>query len=308
MLRFGTDVQKEKWLKPLMNGSIRSAFAMTEPAVASSDATNITASARYTDDCTELVINGHKWWCSGVMDPRCSVLFVLVKGPLPKDRIPSKHEQHSIIIVPRKSKGVTIVRPLRVFGYDDAPHGHGEVTFTDVMIPSRDAFILRPGAGFEAAQSRLGGGRLHHCMRLMGVGERALELLIDRAETRVAFGRRFVALGGMVDVIAQSRIDIESCRLLVCRAADAVDSGDKEAARRWVAMAKIAVPKTVCNIIDRAIQVHGGGGLSDDFVLAQLYAQARALRIADGPDEVHSANLSKLELRLRRQRKKLARL
>ncbi len=299
LLRFGTKYQREKWLRPLLNGSIRSAFAMTEPAVASSDATNICTTATHSPDGNHFILNGRKWWTSGAMDPRCEVCFVLVKGPISADRA-SKHRQHSILLVPMNTMGVKVIRPLTVFGYDDAPHGHAEVAFENVAVPVKQSMILREGAGFEAAQSRLGGGRLHHCMRLVGVAERALEMLLDRADTRIAFGKKLLSLGSTADVIAKCRCDIECCRLLVRTAAEVVDAGNRLESRKWVGIAKITVPQLVCDVIDRAIQIHGGGGVSGDYPLAQMYAQARALRLADGPDEVHRANLAKGEMKNRR--------
>lgn len=305
LLRFGTKKQREQWLEPLLDGSIRSAFAMTEPAFASSDATNIATSLSRAPDGSHYILNGRKWWTSGAMDSRCKVLFVLARGPSANSRT-ARHEQHSILIVPMSSPGVRALRPLTVFGYDDAPHGHAEVLFVNVAVPVADSILLAEGAGFKAAQSRLGAGRLHHCMRLVGVGERALEMLIDRADSRTAFGKKLSAMGGTADVIAKCRCDVECCRLLVKTAAEAADAGNAGEVKKWVGIAKIRVPQLVCDVIDCAMQIHGGGGLSGDFPLAQMYAQARALRLADGPDEVHRARLARQEVRSRRE--KLARL
>lgn len=300
LLRFGTKNQRKRWLEPLQEGSIRSAFAMTEPAVASSDATNISTSLSRSPDGSHYIVNGRKWWTSGAMDSRCKVLFVLARGPNTNSHT-ARHEQHSIVIVPMSSLGVRVLRPLTVFGYDDAPHGHAEVVFDNVAVPVADSLVLGEGAGFKAAQSRLGGGRLHHCMRLVGVAERALEMLIDRADSRVAFGRKLTSLGGMADVIAKCRCDVECCRLLVRMAAEAADAGHAAEVKKWVGIAKIRVPPLACEVIDRAMQVHGGAGVGGDFPLAQMYAQARALRLADGPDEVHRARLARQEVRSRKE-------
>lgn len=295
LARYGTEHQKKKWLVPLLSGEIRSCFAMTEPSVASSDATNLSVSI--TRAGSSYVVNGRKWWTSGAMDPRCKLIFLIGRGPHSAQRATNKHQKHTIVLVPMSAPGVRVVRSLTVMGFDDAPHGHAEMEFQDVKVDAGEALLHREGGGFEAAQSRLGGGRLHHCMRSVGSAERALELMLSRAASRVAFGRPLQELGGAADAIAQSRCDIESARLLTQAAAMAVDSGDKRKARQMVAIAKISVPRLTCNVIDRAMQIHGGAGVSQDTVLAQMWAHARALRIADGPDEVHSANLAKGEIR-----------
>jgi acyl-CoA dehydrogenase len=289
--RYGTAEHKERWLKPLLNGEIRSAFAMTEPAVASSDATNIETEIRREGD--EYVINGRKWWTSGIGDPRCQVLILM--GKTDKNN-PDRYRQQSMVVVPRDAKGVTIHRMLPVFGYDDAPHGHGEVSFENVRIPVTDV-LLGEGRGFEIAQGRLGPGRIHHCMRTIGVAERALEKLCKRVTTRVAFGKKISEQGVTLERIAESRLMIEQARLLVLKAAYMMDTVGNKHARAEIAMIKVIAPNISCKIIDWAIQAHGGGGVSDDFGLASAYAHARTLRLADGPDEVHREQIARLELK-----------
>ncbi|MDY7538574.1 acyl-CoA dehydrogenase [Undibacterium sp. RTI2.1] len=289
--RYGTPEHQEKWLKPLLNGEIRSCFAMTEPAVASSDATNIEASI--VRDGDEYVINGRKWWSSGANDPRCKVFIFMGKSdPDNADR----HKQQSMIIVPRDTKGVTILRALPVFGYDDAPHGHGEVLFENVRVPASN-ILLGEGRGFEIAQGRLGPGRIHHCMRLIGLAERALEDMCKRSLTRVTFGKPVAEQGVTLERIANSRILIDQARLLVLNAAQMMDTVGNKAAAKEIAMIKVAAPNMACTVIDWAIQAHGGGGVSNDFGLAYSYAQARTLRLADGPDEVHRNQIGKMELK-----------
>ena len=289
--RYGTAEHKERWLKPLLNGEIRSAFAMTEPAVASSDATNIETEIRREGD--EYVINGRKWWTSGIGDPRCKVLILM--GKTDKSN-PDRYRQQSMVVVPRDAKGVTVHRMLPVFGYDDAPHGHGEVSFENVRIPVTDV-LLGEGRGFEIAQGRLGPGRIHHCMRTIGVAERALERLCKRVTTRVAFGKKISEQGVTLERIAESRMMIEQARLLVLKAAHMMDTVGNKHARAEIAMIKVIAPNISCKIIDWAIQAHGGGGVSDDFGLASAYAHARTLRLADGPDEVHREQIARLELK-----------
>ena len=290
LVRYGTPEQKKQWLEPLLEGKIRSTFCMTEPAVASSDATNIELSMRRDGD--SYVLNGRKWFSSGAHDPRCKIFIVMGKsnpdGP--------KHEQQSQILVPKDTPGVEIVRWLPVFGYDDAPHGHAEVLFKDVRVPASN-MILREGAGFEIAQGRLGPGRIHHCMRSIGVAERALELMCRRAQTRVAFGRPLAEQTVTLERIAESRIEIDQARLLVLKAAHMMDAVGNKVARQEIAMIKVAVPNMTLRVIDRAIQAFGGAGVTDDFGLAKMYAMQRTLRLADGPDEVHRNQLARLELK-----------
>jgi acyl-CoA dehydrogenase len=289
--RYGTAEHKERWLKPLLNGEIRSAFAMTEPAVASSDATNIETEIRREGD--EYVINGRKWWTSGIGDPRCQVLILM--GKTDKNN-PDRYRQQSMVVVPRDAKGVTVHRMLPVFGYDDAPHGHGEVSFENVRIPVTDV-LLGEGRGFEIAQGRLGPGRIHHCMRTIGVAERALERLCKRVTSRVAFGKKISEQGVTLERIAESRMMIEQARLLVLKAAYMMDTVGNKQARAEIAMIKVIAPNISCKVIDWAIQAHGGGGVSEDFGLASAYAHARTLRLADGPDEVHREQIARLELK-----------
>ncbi len=291
LVRYGTSEQQRRWLVPLLEGRIRSAFAMTEPQVASSDATNI--EARITRDGDEYVINGRKWWTSGIGDPRCQLLIFMGKTD-PAN--PSPYRQQSMVLVPRDARGITVVRMLTVFGYDDAPHGHGEVLFEDVRVPVEN-ILLGEGRGFEIAQGRLGPGRIHHCMRQIGVAERALESMCRRAASRVAFGKPIAEHDVTLERIAESRIEIEQARLLVLRAAYMMDTVGNRAARSDIAQIKVAVPNMALRVLDRAIQVHGGGGVSQEFWLARAWAHARTLRLADGPDEVHRRQIGRLELR-----------
>ena len=287
--RYGTDAQKERWLKPLLAGEIRSCFAMTEPDVASSDATNI--SCAIDADGDDYVINGRKWWTSGALDPRCEIAILMGKS----NSNATRHTQQSMILVPMKTKGVEIVRPLTVFGYDDAPHGHAEVVFKNVRVPKSN-MLLREGGGFEIAQGRLGPGRIHHCMRLIGLAERALTAMCLRAQTRIAFGRQLSEQGALRHEIARSRIEIDQARLLTMDAAHSMDTRGNKQSRKQIAMIKVVAPSMALGVIDRAMQVHGGGGVSQDFPLAYAWASARTLRLADGPDEVHLESIAKQEL------------
>jgi len=288
--RYGTDEHKKRWLAPLLDGKIRSCFAMTEPDVASSDATNIACSI--VRDADEYVIDGRKWWSSGGVDPRCKV-FILMGKTDPDN--PDRHKQQSMIIVPRDTPGVTVLRALTVFGYDDAPHGHAEIVFDNVRVPA-SSLLLGEGRGFEIAQGRLGPGRIHHCMRTIGMAERALELMCKRSLSRVAFGKKLAEQGVTLERIAESRILIDQARLLVLRAADMMDKVGNKAALKEIGMIKVAAPAMAGRVIDWAIQMHGAAGLSQDFPLAYDYAQVRTLRFADGPDEVHRNQIGKLEL------------
>jgi acyl-CoA dehydrogenase len=290
LVRYGTEEQKRDWLVPLLEGRIRSGFAMTEPAVASSDATNI--AARIERDGDHYVINGRKWWTSGAGDPRCRILIFMGKTD-PHNS--SAHRQQSMILVPMDTPGVQVLRQLPVFGYDDAPHGHSEIEFTDVRVPAAN-ILLGEGRGFEIAQGRLGPGRIHHCMRLIGAAERALELMCARAQQRVAFGRTLGEQGVWRERIADARIKIEQARLLVLHAAWKMDVAGNKAAQKEIAMIKVVTPVMACEVFDQAIQLFGGAGVTDDFGLGWAYAAARTLRIADGPDEVHRNHIAKLEL------------
>ena len=290
LVRSGTDAQKRRWLDPLLDGSIRSAYAMTEPGVASSDATNI--SARIERDGDHYVVNARKWWASGAGDRRCALFILMGKT----DPGAPKHRQQSMILIPADAPGVTLVRPLTVFGYDDAPHGHFEVTFEDVRVPAAH-LVLGEGRGFEIAQGRLGPGRIHHCMRLIGLAERSLEAMCARAGTRVAFGRPLAEQGVVMEAIADSRIQIEQARLLTLNAAHRMDTVGNKAARAEIAMIKVAAPAMALDVIDRAIQLHGAAGICEDFGLSAAWAHARTLRLADGPDEVHRRAVARLELR-----------
>ena len=287
--RYGDEANKARWLKPLLEGKIRSAFAMTEPDVASSDATNI--ETRIERDGDDYVINGRKWWTSGANDPRCAVFVTMGKT----DPEAARHSQQSMVLVPADTPGVQVLRHLNVFGYDDAPHGHAEMLFENVRVPVSN-ILLGEGRGFEIAQGRLGPGRIHHCMRLIGLAERALELMCKRALSRVAFGKTVAQQGVTQERIAEARCKIDMARLLTLKAAWMMDVAGNKVAKTEIAMIKVVAPSMACEVIDWAMQVHGGGGVSDDFPLAYSYAGARTLRFADGPDEVHRASIAKMEL------------
>ena len=287
--KYGSDYQKEKWLKPLLNGEIRSAFAMTEPKVASSDATNI--ESRIEKDGDYYVVNGEKWWTSGIGRPDCKVMiFMGITNPENP-----KHQRQSQILIPTDSEGIENLRMLTVYGSDHAPNGHAHLKFTNVKVP-KENLILGEGRGFEIAQGRLGPGRIHHCMRIIGIAERALDLLCERSLNRVAFGKTLADLGGNYDVIADCRIEIEMCRLMTLKAAHMMDTAGNKIAKSEIAQIKVAVPTMATKIIDKAIQIHGGAGVSQDTPLAGLYASVRFLRIGDGPDEVHRRTIARQEL------------
>jgi acyl-CoA dehydrogenase len=289
IVRYGSAEHQKSWLEPLLDGKIRSAFAMTEPEVASSDATNI--ASRIERDGDDFVINGRKWWISGAGDPRCKIYIFMGKT----DTEAPRHAQQSMILVPADTPGITVLRPLSVFGYDDAPHGHMEIDFKNVRVPASN-ILLGVGRGFEIAQGRLGPGRIHHCMRLIGLAERALELMVRRANKRVAFGRTVSEQGVTRERIAEARCMIDQARLLTLKAAWMMDVAGNKAAKAEIAMIKVVAPTMAGKIIDWAIQVHGGGGMSDDFPLAYFYAASRTLRFADGPDEVHRNAIARLEI------------
>ncbi|HXP03719.1 MAG TPA: acyl-CoA dehydrogenase family protein [Stellaceae bacterium] len=291
LVRYATPAQQEQWLKPLLAGEIRSSFAMTEPAVASSDATNIEARIE-RDGNQGYVINARKWWTSGAMDPRCKIFILMGKT----DPSAPRHQQQSMILVPRDTPGVNVVRALTVFGYDDAPHGHAEVEFKDVRVPAEN-ILLGEGRGFEIAQGRLGPGRIHHCMRMIGLAERSLEAMVARVKSRVAFGRPLADQGVIREWIADSRMEIEQARLLTLKAAHMMDTVGNKVAQAEIAMIKVIAPKMLLAVIDRAIQAHGGGGVSQDFGLAYAWARSRVMRIVDGPDEVHKRAVARVELR-----------
>jgi len=287
--RFGTDEQKSRWLQPMLAGEIRTAFAMTEPAVASSDATNIESSI--VRDGDEYVINGRKWWISGMGAEDCALMIFMGKT----DPTAAKHRQQSMVLVPRDTPGVTVLRPMTVFGYDDAPHGHMEILFENVRVPVEN-ILLGEGRGFEIAQARLGPGRIHHCMRMVGMAERALEAMCRRVKARVAFGKPLAEQGVIIERIANARIMIDQARLLTLHAAHRMDTVGNKAAKAEIAMIKVAAPSMACQVIDWAIQAHGAAGVSQDTFLAAYYAHARKIRFADGPDEVHRHQLGRIEL------------
>ena len=294
--RYGTEAQRARWLAPLLDGAIRSAYAMTEPDVASSDATNIRC--RIERDGGEYVVNGRKWWITGAGNSRCEILILMGRT----DPDAERHRQQSMILVPRDTPGVTLVRPLTAFGYDDAPVGHWEITFENVRVP-RENILLGEGRGFEIAQGRLGPGRIHHCMRVIGLAERSLEALCARAQARVAFGKPLAEQGVVMEAVASSRMEIEQARLLTLKAAHMMDTVGNKTARAEIAMIKAVAPSMAQRVIDRAIQLHGGAGVSEDFGLARAWAHSRTLRILDGPDEVHRRTVARVELRKQNERR-----
>tara|TARA_B100000676_G_scaffold79890_1_gene79700 strand:- start:597 stop:1517 length:921 start_codon:yes stop_codon:yes gene_type:complete len=301
LVRYASEENQRKWLDPLLEGEIRSAFAMTEPRVASSDATNI--ETRIERDGDEYVINGRKWWTSGIGDPRCKILIVMGKT----DPDAPTYNQQSMILVPRDTPGIKVHRMLNVMGFDDAPHGHGEVEFDNVRVPA-DNMLLGEGRGFEIAQGRLGPGRIHHCMRIVGVAERALDLMCKRAMERVTWGVTLADRGVTQERIANARIEIEMCRLLTLKAAYMMDTVGNKEARQEIAMIKVAAPNMALKIIDDAMQAHGGGAMSQEFPLSFMWSRMRALRFADGPDEVHRQQIARLELRRHNYKSKAARI
>ena len=288
--RYGSDEQKKRWLTPLLGGEIRSVFCMTEPGVASSDATNMQATAVVEGD--QVILNGRKWWSSGIGDPRCKVAIFMARTP---DEKQDRHHQHSMVLVPLDTPGVRVKRMLQVFGNYDEPHGHGEVEFQDVRLPV-SSFISGPGMGFEIAQGRLGPGRIHHCMRAIGAAERTLEMMIDRGMSRTAFGKPLLSLGGNRERVADARIAIDQARLLTLYAAWKMDEVGALAAMTEISAIKVVAPNVLQKVVDDAIQIHGGGGVSNDFPLATAFAAARSLRLADGPDEVHKGVIARIEL------------
>lgn len=288
--RYGSPAHKKQWLEPLLAGEIRSAYLMTEPQVASSDATNVSLKAELVGN--EWVLNGEKWWASGAGDPRCKIYITMVKT----DPDAEKHKQHSQILVPAGTPGITVLRPMQVFGDDDAPHGHMHIRFENVRVP-KDNLVLGRGRGFEVAQGRLGPGRIHHCMRAIGQAERALELLCKRSVAREAFGKKLMDLGANLDIIAECRMDIEMTRLLCLKAAWMMDNADKREAAHWISQIKVAAPRMALKVVDEAMQMHGGAGISQDFPLAKMWTSLRTLRFADGPDAVHRRQIARGELK-----------
>ncbi|MFO7856559.1 MAG: acyl-CoA dehydrogenase family protein [Paracoccaceae bacterium] len=295
--RYGNERHKEQWLKPLLDGEIRSAYLMTEPDVASSDATNMQMKCERVGD--EYVLNGEKWWSSGAGDPRCKIYIVMVHTP---DANRPKHQQHSMVLVPAETPGITKLRAMSVYGEDDAPHGHLHLKFEDVRVPAEN-LLLGEGRGFEISQGRLGPGRIHHCMRAIGQSEKALELMIKRGLDREAFGKQLIHLGANYDIIAEARMKIEQARLLCLKAAWMMDQGDPRAAAPWISMIKVVAPRIATEIVDEAIQMHGGGGVSQDTPLARDWTHLRTLRLADGPDAVHRRQVARRELRQHTQQK-----
>lgn len=289
--RYASDAQKRQWLDPLLEGKIRSAFLMTEPDVASSDATNVAMSC--VRDGEEYVLNGEKWWSSGAGDPRCKIYIVMVATP---DEGRPKHQQHSMVLVPAGTPGVSLLRAMQVYGLDDAPHGHMHIRFENVRVPAEN-LLVREGAGFEISQGRLGPGRIHHAMRAIGQAERALELLCKRSVRREAFGRKLAELGANYDIIANCRMEIEMARLLCLKAAWMMDQGDARAAAPWISQIKVAAPQVALKVIDEAVQMHGAAGISQDFSLARAWQHTRTLRLADGPDAVHRRQIARWELK-----------